>query len=96
MGASGFRLVQLLLMSPILFPCAEILITNDDGIHSPALRELELALSDLGKVTIVAPDRSWWKTDSAILSYRVVAGNATVLLATSASTSFISIDIRKA
>jgi len=35
----------------------EILITNDDGIGSPALAALEMALSDLGHVTVVAPDR---------------------------------------
>jgi 5'-nucleotidase len=34
-----------------------ILITNDDGIQSPALEPLRMALADLGKVTIVAPDR---------------------------------------
>jgi 5'-nucleotidase len=34
-----------------------ILITNDDGIHSPALTALEAALSDLARVTVVAPDR---------------------------------------
>jgi 5'-nucleotidase len=35
----------------------QILITNDDGIQSPALETLRLALSGLGDVTIVAPDR---------------------------------------
>ncbi len=34
-----------------------ILITNDDGIHSPGLRALEAALSPLGRVVTVAPDR---------------------------------------
>src|SRR5215471_10864933 len=34
-----------------------ILLTNDDGIHSPAFDALEAALSDLGRVTVVAPDR---------------------------------------
>jgi 5'-nucleotidase len=34
-----------------------ILITNDDGIHSPALASLEMALRHLGTVTVVAPDR---------------------------------------
>jgi 5'-nucleotidase len=34
-----------------------ILITNDDGIESPALAALEAALSHLGRVTVVAPDR---------------------------------------
>ena len=35
----------------------EILITNDDGIESPALAALEAAVSHLGRVTVVAPDR---------------------------------------
>jgi len=34
-----------------------ILLTNDDGIHSPAFKALETALADLGRITIVAPDR---------------------------------------
>jgi 5'-nucleotidase len=34
-----------------------ILLTNDDGIHSPAFEDLEEALSPLGRITIVAPDR---------------------------------------
>jgi 5'-nucleotidase len=35
----------------------EILITNDDGIESPALTALEIALSHLGRITVVAPNR---------------------------------------
>src|SRR4051794_22154140 len=35
----------------------EILITNDDGIHSPGLEALAAALSNVGQVTVVAPDR---------------------------------------
>lgn len=34
-----------------------ILVTNDDGIHSPGLAALAEALSALGEVWIVAPDR---------------------------------------
>ncbi len=34
-----------------------ILITNDDGIHSPGLKALREALSPLGRVVTVAPDR---------------------------------------
>jgi 5'-nucleotidase len=33
-----------------------ILVTNDDGITSPGLHALHLALAGLGEVTIVAPD----------------------------------------
>lgn len=35
-----------------------ILICNDDGIHARGLRDLALALSDLGEVTVAAPDRA--------------------------------------
>lgn len=34
-----------------------ILVTNDDGIHSPGLLSLSESLRSLGKVVIVAPDR---------------------------------------
>ena len=34
-----------------------ILITNDDGIHSPGLIALSTALKELGDLYIVAPDR---------------------------------------
>ena len=34
-----------------------ILVTNDDGIHSPGLTVLAKALSTLGEVWVVAPDR---------------------------------------
>lgn len=34
-----------------------ILVTNDDGIHSPGLRVLADALKCLGRVVVVAPDR---------------------------------------
>jgi 5'-nucleotidase len=34
-----------------------ILVTNDDGIHSPGLRVLTQALRELGRVVVVAPDR---------------------------------------
>lgn len=32
-----------------------ILVTNDDGVHSPGLRRLADALAELGEVTVVAP-----------------------------------------
>lgn len=34
-----------------------ILVTNDDGIHSPGLRVLARAMAGLGEVVVVAPDR---------------------------------------
>jgi 5'-nucleotidase len=34
-----------------------ILVTNDDGIHSPGLKALAEALKDSGEVYVIAPDR---------------------------------------
>lgn len=36
-----------------------ILVTNDDGIGSPGLLALKDALSQVGRVTVLAPTRSW-------------------------------------
>jgi len=36
-----------------------ILVTNDDGVFAPGLQALAQALRDLGKVTVVAPDKNW-------------------------------------
>jgi len=36
-----------------------ILVTNDDGIDAPGLQALANVLRDLGKVTVLAPDRNW-------------------------------------
>lgn len=36
-----------------------ILVTNDDGIDSAGLRALVVAMSGLGEVVVVAPDRQW-------------------------------------
>ncbi len=35
-----------------------ILVTNDDGVRSPGLRALAVALAALGRVVVVAPDRN--------------------------------------
>ena len=50
----------------------QILITNDDGINSPALAALENALADLGEVTVVAPDRERSATSHGITLERPV------------------------
>jgi|SRR5712671_5305664 len=55
-----------------------ILLTNDDGIHSPGLTALESALAKLGRITTVAPDREMSATSHRItmhqpLRYREVA-----------------------
>ncbi len=36
-----------------------ILVTNDDGVSAPGLLALAHAMSRLGKVSILAPDRNW-------------------------------------
>jgi 5'-nucleotidase len=36
-----------------------ILVTNDDGITAPGLLALAQAMTSLGRVTILAPDRNW-------------------------------------
>lgn len=47
-----------------------LLITNDDGIHSPALRRLKEALEPLGRVIIVAPDRDQSATSHSLTLHR--------------------------
>ena len=36
-----------------------IVITNDDGIQAPGIHALAKAARELGKVTVIAPDRNW-------------------------------------
>lgn len=36
-----------------------ILVTNDDGVYAPGLLALAQALRQVGRVTILAPDRNW-------------------------------------
>lgn len=38
---------------------ATILVTNDDGVHSPGLLALKQALSAIGDVRVLAPERNW-------------------------------------
>ena len=47
-----------------------ILVTNDDGIHAPALRALKDALRPLGRVIIVAPDRDQSATSHSLTLHR--------------------------
>ena len=35
-----------------------ILVTNDDGITAPGIKNLVEAVKDLGKVVVVAPDKA--------------------------------------
>jgi len=58
----------------------QILITNDDGIEAPALLDLESAVSQLGKVIIVAPDQERSAASHGItigqpVVYQAVASN---------------------
>ena len=36
-----------------------ILVTNDDGVQAPGLLALAQEMRQLGKVTVLAPDRNW-------------------------------------
>ncbi len=47
-----------------------ILVTNDDGIHSPALLPLRAVLRPLGRVVIVAPDRDQSATSHSLTLHR--------------------------
>ena len=47
-----------------------ILVTNDDGIHSPALLQLKAQLSAFGRVTVVAPDRNQSATSQSLTLHR--------------------------
>jgi len=38
---------------------AYLLISNDDGVHAPGLLALKKALTSLGEVAVVAPERNW-------------------------------------
>ncbi|MGD0922922.1 MAG: 5'/3'-nucleotidase SurE [Terriglobia bacterium] len=44
----------------------QILVTNDDGIHAEGVKALEQALTPLGEVTVVAPDREMSATSQSI------------------------------
>lgn len=50
-----------------------ILVSNDDGVHSDGLHALADALSDLGEVTVVAPDREKSASSHALTLHRPVA-----------------------
>lgn len=47
-----------------------LLVTNDDGIHAPALQRLKESLSPLGRVIIVAPDRDQSATSHSLTLHR--------------------------
>jgi len=47
-----------------------ILITNDDGIHSPGLAALKKGLAPLGRIVVVAPDRDNSAISHALTMHR--------------------------
>jgi 5'-nucleotidase len=47
-----------------------ILITNDDGIHAPALQALHREFAPLGEVTVVVPDRDQSATSHSLTLHR--------------------------
>ena len=49
-----------------------ILVTNDDGIHSPGLWSVAEALKPLGEVIVVAPDRDQSGISAAMTLLAVV------------------------
>ena len=51
---------------------ADILLTNDDGIHSAGITSLARALSHLGQVITVAPDREMSASSQALTLLRPV------------------------
>lgn len=42
-----------------------ILVTNDDGVQTPGLLALKQALSQVGEVVVLAPERNWSATSHA-------------------------------
>lgn len=46
-----------------------VLVTNDDGIHSPGLLALRQALDTIAETVVVAPDRNWSAASSARTLY---------------------------
>jgi 5'-nucleotidase len=48
----------------------DILVTNDDGIHAAGVRALADAVSGLGDVTIIAPDREQSATSHSLTLHR--------------------------
>jgi 5'-nucleotidase len=51
-------------------PAPLVLVSNDDGIHSPGLAALAGALATLGEVVIVAPDREQSACSHALTLHR--------------------------
>ena len=52
-----------------------ILVTNDDGIHAPGIKVLAKALTAVGEVTVVAPDRNHSGASNALTLNQPVRAN---------------------
>ena len=52
----------------------KILVTNDDGLHSPGLWSVVNSLKELGEVVVVAPDRDQSGVGAAMTLQSVVRG----------------------
>lgn len=48
----------------------KLLLSNDDGVHSPGLHALEKYLSTLGETTVVAPDRNRSAASNSLTLHR--------------------------
>ncbi len=59
---------------------AHILITNDDGVKAPGLSALADALSRVGRVTVLAPQRNWSIAGHAKTLYKPLRVEQTTLL----------------
>ena len=56
-----------------------ILVTNDDGVHSPGLLALQKALHDVGEVTVFAPDHNWSAAGHTKTMHKPLRVNQTTL-----------------
>jgi 5'-nucleotidase len=53
---------------------ARVLVTNDDGVESPGIARLALALAEHFAVTVAAPDRDWSGSGTGIGRFDPAAG----------------------
>lgn len=70
-----------------------VLVTNDDGVAAPGLAALARALSELGRVTVMAPSKNWSASGHVKTMHKplrvaeVVLADGTPALATSGAPS---------
>ena len=56
----------------------KILVTNDDGIDSPGIQALADAMSRVGQVLIVAPDKEQSGVGTAVSFHNGIAGSLVI------------------